>query len=641
MTRRWRDLLALRRVAVKLGLVPVLVGAALLALSAPADGASVQVTPAGGVQFPQRALLVSGQGIPALTASDVHIVENGVPVHGLKVQTARQSGGGSFGVVVVIDVTPTAASIRHAETISRDISTLRPPGQEFGLVLADNSPPVFLAMTRNPAAIQAAFSAPITITHHGEHLWNAALTGVDLLASSKIKAGSVIVLSDGADRGDPATLNQLVAAASAAHVRIFTIGIPSPRFYAPTLQGMASRTGGQFYEAPFSQLRGIFDSVESRLTQAYLITYYSVQGPGRSIPASIHIDGVPGTYDISYTSPALTTAKITAPHPSNSFWSSSAAALFVALACVLLLLVAGAALFRRRGRRASVRERVGGFLPRSQPETAEVLPPVPATNPVFDRTQRVLEGARWWPRFQEEVDIAQIDRTPIEILFLTTAGSLLAAAILYVGTGSPWWCIPVLIAGPVIMRVWVRQLMRRQQRRFSLQLGEHLQEVASAMRAGRSLVDALALVTQEASEPTKREFSRALADEALGVPLDEALTPIVHRMDNEDMQQVCLVAALDRTTGASTSEVLDRVADGIRENTEIRRELRTLTAQARLSRWILTGLPIFLLVFISLADPVYERPMYHTTAGIVLLILSGIMVTAGSLVMARLIKIDL
>jgi tight adherence protein B len=622
------------------GLLTAVLVFATLVLSGSAWGAKLQVTDAGGVVFPERALLLSGQGIPSLKPAEVHVVENGTGVHGLAIRSVNQSAGQAFGVVVVIDVTPSVTSIERAATVAQDLSTLRPAQQEFGLVEADNFPPVVLPMTHDAGAIQRAFSATPRIGRHNLHLWDAALTGVELLASSKISAGSVIVLSDGADRGDPTTLNQLVASAAAAHVRIFTLGISSPHFSPPILRDMAMRTGGEFYQAPYSQVRQIFDRLESRLTSEYLITYYSVQGPGHQIPASIHIDGIAGTYNISYTSPTLTAAQFKHVRRVASFWTSTLALLAVALGCGLLLLLGAAVLIVQRGPRGSVRVRVREFLPSQSPEEAKVET-LPITVALFDRTQRVLEGAKWWPRFQEEVDIAQIRRSPIEILFLTLVASVLTGAILFAATGLAIVGIMPVFLGPVVMRMVVRHLMRRQQRFFAQQLGEHLQEVASAMRAGRSFVDALALVTEEASEPTKQEFGRALADERLGVPLDQALTPIARRMDSDEMSQVTLVAALDRSSGASTAEVLERLADTVRENTEIRRELHTLTAQARLSRWILTALPVFLLIIISIGDPSYERPMFHTTLGIVLLVSSVIMVATGSFVMSRMIKIDL
>src|SRR5205085_9443288 len=180
--------------------------------------------------------------------------------------------------------------------------------------------------------------------------------------------------------------------------------------------------------------------------------------------------------------------------------------------------------------------------------TDGVLDTSPSHNLLFNRTQRALEGARWWKALAEEVEIAQIDQSPIELVFLALATSVLVGLVLYEITGSLLAGILAMLAGPVLARMAVRQRLVHQQRQFAEQLGEHLQEVAAAMRAGRSLVDALVLVTESASEPLRREFELALADERLGMPIDEALAPIGVRMANTDMEQVALVAALDRTT---------------------------------------------------------------------------------------------
>src|SRR2546425_6001039 len=103
-------------------------------------------------------------------------------------------------------------------------------------------------------------------------------------------------------------------------------------------------------------------------------------------------------------------------------------------------------------------------------------------------------------------------------------------------------------------------------------------------------------------------------------------------MDSRELEQVALVAALQRETGGNTAEVLDRVTDTIRERFELRRTVRTLTAQGRMSRWVLTLLPVFLMVMVTLINPGYMNILYSSTVGKVLLVLSGISVTTGSLV---------
>jgi tight adherence protein B len=130
-----------------------------------------------------------------------------------------------------------------------------------------------------------------------------------------------------------------------------------------------------------------------------------------------------------------------------------------------------------------------------------------------------------------------------------------------------------------------------------------------------------------------------VADEQLGVPLEDSIGSVVRRMDNPDLDQVALVAALQRQTGGSAAEVLDRVTDTVRERAELRRLISSLTAQGRLSRWILSFLPVFLLVIISLINPGYIAPLFTEPLGRGLLILAGIMIVTGSLVIRKIVDI--
>jgi tight adherence protein B len=102
-------------------------------------------------------------------------------------------------------------------------------------------------------------------------------------------------------------------------------------------------------------------------------------------------------------------------------------------------------------------------------------------------------------------------------------------------------------------------------------------------------VGALSVVVTDAPEPSKSEFTRVVADEQLGVNLEDALAVVVHRMDSRDLDQVALVARLQRETGASSAEVLERVVDNVRDRQDVRRLVRTLTAQGRLSGIVLVG----------------------------------------------------
>ena len=132
-----------------------------------------------------------------------------------------------------------------------------------------------------------------------------------------------------------------------------------------------------------------------------------------------------------------------------------------------------------------------------------------------------------------------------------------------------------------------------------------------------------------------------IADEQLGVPLEDALEVVARRMDNDDLEQVALVATLQRETGGNTAEVLDRVAETIRERHELRRLVRTLTAQGRMSRWVVSLLPVGLLAVISLLNPGYLEPLFtHSDRAGCCWSLAAAMVIAGSLVIKRIVDIE-
>src|SRR5439155_25603042 len=134
----------------------------------------------------------------------------------------------------------------------------------------------------------------------------------------------------------------------------------------------------------------------------------------------------------------------------------------------------------------------------------------------------------------------------------------------------------------------------------------------------------------DAHEPAKTEFRRVLQDEQLGVPIDEALMVMADRMQNADVEQVALVTRLQRTAGGNTAEVLDRCVETMRGRMEIRRLITVLTAQNRFARWILTALPVVLLIMIAVTSPTYIAPLFHTTVGVISLVAWVLMLVTGS-----------
>jgi tight adherence protein B len=222
-------------------------------------------------------------------------------------------------------------------------------------------------------------------------------------------------------------------------------------------------------------------------------------------------------------------------------------------------------------------------------------------------------------------------------VLLTLLGTVVAVIVL--ALFSPIFALLGLLT-PLVTRSFIAMKLRKVREEFADQLPPNLQVLASALRVGHSFVGALSVVVDNAHEPSQSELQRVLADEQLGVPLEEAVRRVAVRMASRDLEQVALLAELQRTAGGNSAEVLDTVVETLRGRADLRRLLRTLTAQGRMARWILTGLPVVAGLAMWLLQGPLMRPLFTTQVGQVLLALAAVMVVAGSLVIQKLVDID-
>lgn len=289
---------------------------------------------------------------------------------------------------------------------------------------------------------------------------------------------------------------------------------------------------------------------------------------------------------------------------------------------------------RRRSR--SVRWRVGQFVTDAGHEQA-VVGPAPVT-PTGRLSDQQTEG-RLTSLLAPEMEIAGIESSATRLVLLTIAGSAFVGVAAALLIGSPWGLVFALI-GPLATRSIVSSRVRQTRSRFGDQLPDNLDVVSSALRAGHSMVGALSVTVEAADEPSRSELGRALADEQLGVPLDAALHVVAQRMLNRDLEQVAFVARLQREAGTNAAEVIDQVSENIRNRMELLRLVRTLTAQGRMARWIVSLLPVGLFIAMYSINRDYLRPLWETTGGKLAMVLAAVMVITGSLIIKKIVEIE-
>jgi tight adherence protein B len=625
-------------------LVLILAVAAAATLASTAAAARFHITEAGA-NFPDRTFVLSLPSGMKLSSGDVNVRENGEPVNELTLVPAggTQVRTKDFGVVLVIDASISMRGDAQAAALNaaRAFATQRPAKQQLGIVAFNSTSTVVLPLTTDPAKITAALAKP-TPLNVGTHIYDAVETAVTMLKSSKIGAGSIVVLSDGADTGSKKNLGEVAAEAQQAHIRVFTVGLRSRFFDKQTLEALSAQGGGRYAEAKAAaDLADIYASLGTQLASEYLIRYRSLAGPGKHINVTARVKGLTGIAGSQYETPALQVAKsVEAPfHPSTAsrIWRSSGTMLLIVLLTAALIGFGVVAVIGTP-QGGTIRRRMAEFV--SVPSVAKgQRPTAQVTAKVLEGTESLLQGNSGWEKWKWELRVAGISLPAEQIVVLTILGTIVMAFVVHFITSSFLIAIVFAAAVPLTVRWYLQRSLRRVRDRFAEQLPDNLQVLSSALRAGHSFVGALSVVVNDAPEPARTEFNRVVADEQLGVPIEDALRVVVERMDNRELEQVALVAALQRETGGNTAEVLDRVTDTIRERFELKRTVQTLTAQGRLSRWVLTLLPVALLAVITLVNPGYIGILYHSLAGKILLVMAAISVTAGSFVIKRIVDI--
>jgi tight adherence protein B len=606
---------------------------ALLAGTAAHASSGVRIVEAKGPAFPDRTYVLSLPGDLRLGIHDVKVTENGGPVAEESLIPASQASRKTFGAVLVLDssYSMTGAPLKAALDAARAFVDQRSGTEQVGIIEFNQKATQVLGMTASATSIAKALAKPPAV-RTGTHIYDAVAQAEAMLAAAHIGSGSIVLLSDGADHTSTKTLPEVTTGLTRG-TKIYTIGLKDQTYKPGTLKALAAAGHGQYAEAKPQKLASLFEALGRQLSNEYILQYKSLLGANKPVRVQVQVHGVPGAAFAGYTTPRLPTPKVSVQntyHPSigSRIWSSVITMILVALlgAGVIALLVIVALQPKRSGLPARMAEFVSiRDLQRDKGEVAEAAEP--------------SEQKNLWARFEETLEIAEIHTTPDIIIAGTVVATALTFLLIYAGTGSPWWALFAL-AVPYFAREWVIRTLARRRNRFAEQLPDALQVIASALRSGHSLAGALAVVVESASEPMKSEMQRVVAAEQLGVPIQDSMMMVAKRMDSRDVEQLALVAELQREAGGNAAEVVDAVAETVRERFDLKRLIKTLTMQGRMSRWIVSALPIGIVLILQLENPHYLHPLLASTGGKIVFGLAAGWAVLGSFAIKKIVEIE-
>jgi len=254
-------------------------------------------------------------------------------------------------------------------------------------------------------------------------------------------------------------------------------------------------------------------------------------------------------------------------------------------------------------------------------------------------TERVLRSGGLEERFARQIDRAGMNLRPQEwaLLRVTVAAGVSVLLGLAFGlVGVPFG----LLFGWFGTAAYHRRRARLKSERFANQLPDGLQLVISSLRSGFSLQQALEAMLREVGEPLSTEFGRAMAETRLGMSLEDALDRLAVRVGNPDLSWAVLALRIQREVGGNLAQVLAATVDTIRERERLRGHVRALSAEGRLSAWILVGLPVVSAAFMFTVRRDYIEPLVTDPRGVLMLLCGVTLLCIGGFWLSRVVKVE-
>jgi tight adherence protein B len=252
--------------------------------------------------------------------------------------------------------------------------------------------------------------------------------------------------------------------------------------------------------------------------------------------------------------------------------------------------------------------------------------------------ERLVENFSISEKLQTLIIQSDTKTTLGKFVFTSVAIALVAGVAVYLFLGAPIPAIAAVGAGIMIPFLVLRFKRNRRVDAFNNGLADSIDMMARSMRAGHSVVAAIGIVAEQAVEPVKSEFDEVFKKQNYGLPFRESLMQMLDRVPSQDLRVVVTGMMVQKETGGNLAEILDRIAFVIRERMRIHGEIRTHTAQGRLTGYILCGLPIVMLVLLNLINPGYSNVLFETPTGHKLLYTGAGLLILGAVAINKIIN---
>jgi len=572
---------------------------------------------------------------------------------GKSVQTQAATAAREHGVVFVVDTsasTDNSGELAEARNAVKALVASLAPGTQVAVVAAGSDALLAQSFTTDAALVEKSMRA---LTPQGDGaLWEGVARAANEVKSRTGMLGSIVLLTDG-NNGKGTTFSTARGAVVDVGTSVFAVGIGGNVGDEP--KNLADATGGGFATsdkaADETKLLGDFTG---QINGLYAVTYKSANGKGvNDVTLAVGDASTTGSYIAGSVARGASALAFQPPVTAsgvkglqNDFGKYLAIVLGLLGAALAAYAIIGIAVKDNTGLASVLQPYSEGYVSRTggDDDDEEDADSGMAQTAVMQRavefTRQFAERQGFLTRVEGALERANLPLRAAEAMFFYAAGAVVVALLTAVITRSPFLVLIIVGATVLIPPATLNFLSTRRKRQFESMLPDTLQLLSGTLRAGYSMMQGVEAVSQEVSEPMGRELRRVVTEARLGRPLEESLDAVAERMDSPDFGWAVMAIRIQREVGGNLSELLMTVGDTMTQRERLKRDVKSLTAEGRISAYVLAALPVLLGFAMWGLNPDYMSALFDETVGKVALGIAVVMMIAGFAWMQAIVKID-
>ena len=588
---------------------------------------------------------------PAADASNLTATENGKkisPTPAASLDAVQRSAG----IVFVVDTsgsTDGSGALTEGRAAIKALLPKLNKGTQFAVVAAGSDALLAQRFTTDTTLIDKALGQ---LTPQGDGaLWEGVARGASAIHDQSNMVGSIVLVTDG-NSGTGVPYASAKGQVLDAGATLYGFGVGGK--VGGEASDLARLTGGRFStNDKAGEATNTLTGDLALLNGLYAVSYKSVESKGvNDLSLTVGDATTKGSFVVGSDSrgasalafiPAESTSGIKGLQ--NHFGMYLAVVLGLIAAALAAYAIIGILVKDNTGLASVLQPYSGSYIGRSSAdddvdEHEGSMAQTAVVQRAVEFTRQFAERRGFLTRVENALERANLPLRAAEAMFFYVAAAAVVTLLALVVTRSALVVLVVLLITGLIPPAALSFLSNRRKRQFETMLPDTLQLLAGTLRAGYSMMQGVEAVSQEVSEPMGRELRRVVTESRLGRPLEESLDAVAERMDSNDFGWAVMAIRIQREVGGNLSELLMTVSETMTQRERLRRDVKSLTAEGRISAYVLAALPPLLGLAMYAINPDYMQVLFDETVGKIALGGGIVMMVGGFLWMQSIVKID-